>query len=363
MVWFWICFQGQEVFACRYNVRETGFVEQGSESYYFYGYINKDTPDEIISAFNEILFTSLINCNIQPEIINIDVKKDHPAVKYLSLWNIKSYPAAILVSPEGKSMVVSLKNENESFEKTLKFALDNIMFSPVREEIIKSVIENYGVILLIESENKLKNEKYRKISFAAIENIKFRMKTMVKEIEYPPVLISVKPESYSDEKILFWSLGLEGNITEPYAAVFYGRARWIGSLMRGDEISETNLTNILSIVGEDCECDLDISWVKGTMLPVNWNQERQSKVAKLLKFDPENPMVKIEVSRILRMGSSSYPDVPFTFPDSVSKSDLISEGYVIDEKECPLKFVIYFIVGFVTLIIVTAMILILKAKK
>jgi hypothetical protein len=99
------------------------------------------------------------------------------------------------------------------------------------------------------------------------------------------------------------------------------------------------------------------------MLPLNWNQERQSKVAKLLKFDPENPMVKIEVSRILRMGSSSYPDVPFTFPDSVSKSDLISEGYVIDEKECPLKFVIYFIVGFVTLIIVTAMILILKAKK
>jgi hypothetical protein len=362
-VWFWICFLGQEVFACRYNVRETGFVEQSSESYYFYGYIDKDTPDEITSAFNEILFISLINCNIQPEIINIDVNKDHPALKYLSLWNIKSYPAAILVSPEGKSMVVSLKNENESFEKTLKSALKNIVSSPVREKIIKSVIENYGVILLIESGNKMENEKYRKISLAAIENIKFRMKTMVKKIEYPPVLISVKPESFSDEKILFWSLGLEGEITEPYAAVFYGRARWIGSLMRGEEISETNLTNILSIIGEDCECDLNISWVSGTMLPLNWNQERQSEVAKLLKFDPENPMVKIEVNRILRKGSSSYPNVPFTFPDSVSKSDLISEGYVVDEKEHPLKFVIYFIVGFIILIIVTAIILILKQKR
>jgi hypothetical protein len=155
LVWFWVCFQEQEVFACRYNVRETGFVEQSSESYYFYGYINKDTPDEITSAFNKILFTSLINCNIQPEIINIDVNKDHPAVKYLSLWNIKSYPAAILVSPEGESMVVSLKNENESFEKTLKSALKNIVSSPVREEIIKSVIENYGVILLIESGNNM----------------------------------------------------------------------------------------------------------------------------------------------------------------------------------------------------------------
>jgi hypothetical protein len=320
LVWFWVCFQEQEVFACRYNVRETGFVEQSSESYYFYGYINKDTPDEITSAFNKILFTSLINCNIQPEIINIDVNKDHPAVKYLSLWNIKSYPAAILVSPEGESMVVSLKNENESFEKTLKSALKNIVSSPVREEIIKSVIENYGVILLIESGNNMENEKYRKISLAAIENIKFRMKTMVKKIEYPPVLISVKPESFSDEKILFWSLGLVGEITEPYAAVFYGRARWIGSLMRGEEISETNLTNILS-------------------------------------------MMKIEVNRILRMGSSAYPNVPFTFPDSVSKSDLIPEGYVIDEKEYPLKFVIYFIVGFVTLIILTAMILILKQKR
>ena len=130
--------------------------------------------------------------------------------------------------------------------------------------------------------------------------------------------------------------------------------------MKVGEISETNLVNILSIIGVNCECNRDISWVGGTLLPVKWDQKRQAQVARLLEFDPENPLVKLEVNRILKMGSSSYPGAPVMFPDSTLKLDLVSDGYVTDEKKSYLKVTLYFILGFVSLIIIICLILIIS---
>lgn len=359
----WISFQCESAFACRYNIRETGFVDLGSAPYYIYGYVKTDTPEAITLSFKQILYSAFIDCNINVEIINVDQQKDHQALKFPSLLQIQSFPAVILVSPDGRSLVIYEKNDKESFERTLKSAMNNIISSPIREAIINDVIKAYGVILLIEGENSQENHKYRKAVLSAIENIKNQMKMMVKGIEYPPVLISIKPESLSDETILLWSLGLEGAVTKPHAAVFYGKARWIGPLMKTEEISETNLTKILSVIGLDCECGLDVSWVEGTLLPVKWDQNRQKQVARLLEFDPENPLIKLEVNRILKMGSSSYPGVPVIFTDSTVKSDLVANGYIIDEKKASLKFTLYFIVGLATLIIITGLILLFKAKK
>ena len=360
----WICFQIHPLFACRYNIRETGFVDLGSDPYYFYGYVKMDTPEEISLNFNKILNSSFSDCNINAEMINVDKQKDHEALKYLSLWKIQSFPAAVLVSPEGQSLVIEIEKESESFEKSLKSAINKVIFSRVREAIINEVIKAYGVILLIEGENAQENEDYRKVASSAIEIIKLRMKMMVKSIEYPPVLITLKPDSFSDEKILLWSLGLDESVVKPHAAVFYGKARWIGPLMKAGEIEETNLVKILSVIGLDCECGLDVSWVAGTLLPLKWDQNRQAQVAGLLEFDPENPLVKLEVNRILKMASSSYPGVPVMFADSSAvKSDPASDGYVVDEKKTYLKIPLYFTLGLAALVIIAGLIIIFKVKK
>jgi len=263
-------------------------------------------------------------------------------MRYLLIWRIQSFPAIIFVSPNGQSFVVTVKN-NEPFEIALLLAINNILISPIREEIVRKVIKTYGVILLIEGDNAQENEKYRDIALCAIENIKGQLKMMPKSIDHPPVLISMKPELFYQEKILLWSLGLDAEvINTPYAAVFYGRARWIGPLMKAEEINKTNLTNILSIIGADCECGLDISWVSGTMLPIRWDQNRQAKVAKSLEFDPENPMVKMEVSQILGKGFSSYPGVPVAYQYSIRKSESPSEAYVIDKNKFSLQVLLYF---------------------
>jgi hypothetical protein len=359
-----ICCREQPVNACRYNIRETGFVDLGSDPYLFYGYVRKDTPEEIILKFDQILNSAFINCNINAEIINVDRQRDHEALKYLSLWQIQAFPAAILVSPDGQSLLIDLKKDRESFEQSLKSAITRIVYSPIREVIINEVIKGYGVILLIEGEDPDENEKHRNEALSAIETIKNRMKVMVKIIENPPVLITVKPLSIQDEEILLWSLGINTPETKPCAAVFYGKTKWIGPLMRTEEITETNLVKILTIIGLDCECGLDVSLVEGTMLPVKWDENRQAQVAGLLGFDPENPLVKLEVNRILKMASSSYPGVPVTFTDSlVVKSDLDSDGYVVDKEKSYLKIPLYFTLVLVSLIIIISILILLKAKR
>jgi hypothetical protein len=364
LICLWIFLQIQATFACRYNIRETGFVDPGSDPYYFYGYVRMDTPEEITLKFDQILNSAFRDCNINAELINVDKQKDHDALKYVSLWQIHSFPAAVLVSPEGQSLTIDLNNEGGSFESSLRSAINNIIFSPVREAIIEEVIKTYGVILLIGGENTQENEKCRKAALTAIDEIKLRMKMMVKSIEYPPVLITLKPESFSDEKILLWSLGLDDPVAEPHAAVFYGKARWIGPLMKAGEIEETNLVKILSIIGLDCECGLDVSWVAGTMLPLLWDQDRQARVAGLLEFDPENPLVRLEVNRILKRASSSYPGIPVMLTDSVVvKSNQVSDGYVVDEKRSYLKIPLYFTLGLVIVIIVIGLIILLKVKR
>ncbi len=360
----WVFHFSLPALSCRYNVRETGFIDFGMNPYIFFLYIDENTSAEIRSGFQEISRELYSDCNIDFKLINVDQHKGLPEMGYLSLWQISSFPAAVLVSPDGQSMIVNINNECGSFGNSLRSEINSIISSPVREEIINKSIETYGVILLMEGENDEKNENYRKVAMNAIEAISDQMKSMVKQIDQPPVLISIKPQLISREKVLLWSLGIDPDtITEPLAAVFYGKARWIGPVMQGEEINERNLVGILSIIGMDCECELviDISWQRGTVLPVIWDKHRQAKVAQLLGFDPENPMVKIEANRILT-GPSSYPGVPVIPENYEQEPESSFEPSVSADEGSYLKILLYSVLGFITLIVFIVLLLLLRAK-
>jgi len=329
------CFQCSSVLACRYNVRDIGFADVDSVPYYLYGYVSQSTPAAITSTFQKISSAALVESNIKFQIINTDQQKNYPAMKYLDIWQITSFPAAVLVSPQGQSLLVPVTKPDQPFEQTLWAALDNIISSPKREEIIQQVSKTFGVVLLIKGAEQEENESVQKAVSDSIQTITMRMKMMPKFIPQPPVSIVIEPELFSREKILLWSLGLNPEkIAKPYAAVLYGRARLIGPLLKGEEITETRLTNILSVVGADCECGLDRRWILGKMLPVRWDEKIQAGAAKALGFDPENPMVKMEISQIIRHSLISngksqdldyYPDVSFGYREIVVEFDSAPE--------------------------------------
>ena len=328
VICLWICLQGQIALACKYNVRDVGFVDLGGQRYNLYGYVGADTPADITSSLKQISYAALLDSNIKVEIINTAQQKDHPAIEYLDLLQIQSLPALVLVSPSKEALAIDITKPDQPFKQGLWAVLDNIISSPKRDEIVRQVSNTFGVVLLIEGPEPSENKRAAEIARGAIEKISGSMESLPKDISQPPVSVVIERELFSREKVLLWSLGLDINkITEPCAAVLYGRVRVMGPVLKGEEITQTRLTNFLSVIGADCECGLDRRWMQGPMLPVQWDEQLQSQAAKNLGFDPENPMVKIEVSQILRQGQTtageldSFPTAPYGYQELVIKFD------------------------------------------
>ena len=181
-------------------------------------------------------------------------------------------------------------------------------------------------------------------------------------------------------------------ISEPHAVVLYGKARWIGPLFKGEEITEYNLASVLFVVGADCECGFDYRWLQGTMLPARWDEKRQAQIAENLGFDPENPMIKSEMSWIIGRGYSSYPRTPFgyqelviepespndvneTLPDPVDHAaapepntaepvsapePLAESAFRLDDS---LRYVMYILIGLSALILVAGVVVLVRAKR
>lgn len=318
----WSCLQPYPAFACRYNVRETGFVDFGIEPYVLYGYVTEDTPPDIVSSFEEISYAALMESNIEFEIINTDKQESHPAMQLLDQWQIQSFPSAVLVSPDGQSLHVPLIKPDQPFKDTLWSALEKILSSPKREEILLRVTESYGVVLLIEGTDAEQNKGARGVALAVIEQVASELEFMPKPIAHPPALVVMDSESIPRETILLWSLGLDADkIQTPCAAVLYGRARWIGPLFNIEQITERNLASVLFIIGADCECGFDYRWLQGTMLPAKWDEKLQARITETLGFDPENPMIKAEMSRIIGRGYVAYPGVPFGYREVATQPE------------------------------------------
>ncbi|MBI4657407.1 MAG: hypothetical protein HY735_00935 [Verrucomicrobia bacterium] len=323
----WFLVQPHSLLACRYNVRDVGFVDFGTEAYHLYVFVQNNTPPDFISLLQTLPSSALRASNVEVELINTDEQKQHPALTHLPAGTQEASPVAVLVSPDGPSLRLPILKPDQPFGQTLASALDAIVSSPKREEILGVVGRAFAAVLLIEGESEEANVSARKAISEAIDQIRAQMKSMPKNIAHPPEMIALGPKALLREEILLWSLHQDTKKTrEPRAAVLYGKARWIGPLMRGAEISVRNLTGILSIIGADCECGLDISWTQGTRLPVRWNAERHAQVAKALGFDPENPLVKVEVSRII--GRYGVRTREATQPETTSeKSATSSAGY------------------------------------
>ncbi len=387
LICLWLCIQTHPALACRYNVRETGFVDLGIEPYYLFGYVSKDTTPEITSTFKQVSYAALMDSSIRVEVIDTDQQKDHPAMKLLDLWRIQSFPSAVLLSPDGQSLPVPVTKPGRPFKETLWSALDDILSSPKREEIVQQVSKTYGAVLLIEGADAEQNKKAKVAASGAIEKVSMQMEWMPKPIAYPPVLLTIGSESFSREKILLWSLGLDAEkVSKPYAVVLYGRARWIGPLFEGEQITETDLANVLFVIGADCECGFDYRWLQGTMLPVRWDEEMQARVAESLGFDPENPMIKMEMSRIIGRGYSSYPGVPFGYEEFVvgsvnepeqilsapaqntaspvsTAAESVSGESVLAESEPVLQKPLFLIAGLAVLIIAVGLFIVFRAAR
>ena len=357
--------------ACRYNVRETGFVDLGAERYLLFCYAGRNTPIDSLSAVEEVARAALRDSPIALQMVPADVQQDHPALKYRKGTSNTSAPGFVLVSPDERSRPIPVQGWGDSFRPALQTAFRQITSSRFRETLIQHVARHYAVVLLLEGPNAAANAKAREAAKAAIGKISRQMKFMSKPVARGPVLLTLGPASFSEERILLWSLGVENELlAEPHAAVLYGRVRRIGPLVKGREITPDALYNILAMVGADCECGLDPRLIRGIGLPVQWNKQTRAVVSADLGFDPDNPMVITEVAHILKIRATLYPEPVRDSAAAAADDPFIP--FVEDNKPvCPrvasanplLARVAYVLSGAAALVVLAAVWIVVRARR
>lgn len=321
--------------ACRYNVRDVGFVDLETESYRLCIFVPPGTPAPSLALLQRMPPVALRDCNIHFELLTPEGAAGHPAFPPPSRTGDDPTVRAVLESPDGRSLPLTFSQRGQPLRQRLAAVLDEVASSPKREELVAAAGRSFAAVLLIEGAVAEANRRAREAITTACDAIREQMQTMPKAIAQPPTLVVLEPNALASERILLWSLGLDPIGTpEPRAAIVYGRARWMGPLMHGEEISAPNVVGLLSIIGADCECGLDVAWTLGTRLPVRWEEAQHARVARALGFDPENPLVKLEVGRIAARSGVPRP-APAADPTVLLSSDPRPHGADVSAGVAP----------------------------
>lgn len=265
--------QAGDLAACRYTVRDTGFVDLGPPAYLLHLYADPDSREALESAAR--MHLALRDSNVVVEVA-------HAVEGKVAL-------TAMMEGSDGRQLLIPAFAADQA-----RMAIQGAVYSPKRAEISRCLLDAFCVILLVRG-----NAEARETIQKSIERITPMMSTMDKPYENPPVVVEIPQELLEEERVLVWSLGLDPG--KPGAAVLYGKGRRMGPVLSGETLAEGSILNLMRLIGMDCECGVDLSSLKGPPIPLKWDEEIQDLAAATLGFDPENPMVKLEVSQILSL--------------------------------------------------------------
>ncbi len=314
--------------ACEYSVRDAAFVCYKHEGYVLSVFVRNETPAAIRTLLEEAALVQCLDSNVRFEIVNADQNRDHPLLAEQRPAMAAASPFAILTAPDGRCLSVPLDpGEDRSREKIWR-AFEKLVASPARVAITEQIVEALSVVVLVEGTEQEQNSRARMVVGEAIDRIAQMMPYFPKPVhaparlDEPPRLVTIARDDLLNEAVLLWSLGLDDRPADkPHVVVLHGRGRQIGWPISGDDLDPSLLARILSISGQDCECDLPRSWMQGRLIPLRWDEEILAPLARTLGFNPESPAVINEVSRIVGAGSRAF------FQDDSADLPEISLGY------------------------------------
>ena len=290
-----------DALACRFNVRDVGFVDLGSDPYRLYIFVPENTPRADLEIIQSTAYATYLESNIKFEIQTPAKAADGEAKAFLP--KEVDEPIGVFVSGDGKrSMPVKLTTKGQPLAVSIWDGLESVFDSPRRNAVLAKVYEHYGVIIVVEGKNAAENDRIKKQAARVVATITARMDRLEKEIKEAPVVEVIAGKDFAAEKTFLWSLGVDAIAETPQVVVLYGRGRQMGPVLRDERLDEHSLTAIVNTIGLNCECGLDRKWMQGTMIPQSWDEDVRKQFADHLGFDPESPAIRVEMSQILAKG-------------------------------------------------------------
>ncbi|MFQ3167635.1 MAG: hypothetical protein ACI8QI_000166 [Limisphaerales bacterium] len=299
------CLLSLEAQACRFNVRDVGFVDLGSEPYRLYLFVGDAMPAAGRESLQSIATATFYDSNVKAQLLPLGQALQGEAKAFLPDGFTGETPTAVLVSPDQKSTLpVPLAKDDVPILQTAWDALESVLDSPRRNAILERVFERYGVVLVVEGSDASQNRRIRTMADAVVSEITAKLPGLEKEIQQPPVVEVISAEDFGAERAFLWSLGVQEILPAPQVVILYGRGRMIGPVLSGERLNQPSVSAILNTIGLNCECGLDRKWMQGVMVPLKWDRDRKQEIAKQLGFNPESPEIRIEMSQILAKGGA-----------------------------------------------------------
>ncbi len=286
--------------ACPYSIRDAGFIMREPRPYKLYIFVADDTPgkDELAQWLATASAALLPDSNVEAELVNIDRQGTHDAMIHFHQLRPDALPVAILVSPRDAAMVVASLGRAGISEREVWELVASVVSSPRREELLKHIITDWCVLIVVKGTDAGENRRAERAAAAAAKAIVGMVTEMGVVIERPPRVMSV---SWDDprERIFLWSLGFP----EKYAgrtgvAVVFGMGRRLGQVLTGQDLEEAMVLGLLELLGRNCTCTSDPSWLLGPVAPLVWGEDRYRQVHDELGFDPNHPAVAATLSGV-----------------------------------------------------------------
>ena len=278
--------------ACRYNVREIGFVDVQQPEFRFAVFVHGDEQKDWLPVFQKSAGSILGPSNVKWEIVD---ETAGPAAADLALRG--------LLGPRLPGGVMTASGRGEGWPVFLHFPapeldarLATLVNSPARTEVLNATIDTYGAVLLLRGQDEPANAAARTQAREAIQATEATLADLPKRIALGPRLVECDP-SLPEEQALAWSLGVNGrDLARPVVAIVYGRGRLAGTPLKDGSLTAAKMKEQLAVIGADCECLMDHAWLTTGAIPLAVPAQAGARITQALGFDPDAAPVKAEVT-------------------------------------------------------------------
>lgn len=279
------------VLACKYAIRDVGFVSLDDRPYEVKITLPKHVDDQEVQALRNIMRHLERDTNLRSQ---ISIAPDATGI------------TLDFIAPQGQTLRREV-GERVSAELITAQVL-SFLKDPLTEALADRLITSFAAVLIVEGTDKTANQKLRDSVEEAIRRVDLNMQRFDKPVAVGPFVMRVTPEQAASSTLL-WSLGFapggQHADAQPAAVVMFGKVRRLGPVMSG-EATPGEIYQRLALAGQSCECELDTTWVYGEPAPIIWDATRRQHTFESLLFDPEDPLVRAEISHILMQNANRH---------------------------------------------------------